>query len=76
MQKSYLVPKIEWSFNINLSSSDKIKEWKCPSHKLKIVKEEGNYIQFELDEDKIPQKDLCFSFERVNPDEALCTVAD
>ena len=38
IKKSYLIPKIEWSFNINLASSDKIKEWKCPSHKLKIVK--------------------------------------
>jgi hypothetical protein len=24
-------------------------------------------ISFELDEKKIPEKDLCFSFERVNP---------
>lgn len=39
LQTSYLVPKVEWSFNIELTSSDAIKEWSCPSHKLKVVQE-------------------------------------
>ena len=68
--------KVEWSFNIELNCSDKIVDWKCSSHKLRENKVNEKFMLFELDEEKIPEKDLEFTFERENPHEPLCTVAD
>ena len=59
---SFLVPKVEWSFNIELESSDGIKGWSCPSHNLKVVEKTSQSIKLTLDEVHIPEKDLCFNF--------------
>ena len=76
MKEIYLKSKTKWSFNIELNCSDKIVNWKCSSHKLKLNEANDKSLFLELDEDKIPEKDLEFTFERKNPDEPLCTVAD
>ena len=76
VKESYLINNVEWSFNIELNCSDKIVDWKCSSHKLRQNKVNEKFFLLELDEDKIPEKDLEFTFERENPHEPLCTVAD
>jgi hypothetical protein len=74
--ESFVKPNVEWSFEINLNCSDKIVDWRCPSHLLNNKQESEKRWVFSLGEEHFPEKDLEFTYERENPLAPLCTVSE
>jgi len=70
---TYMDAEIEWDFNITLISSEKVAKWKSDNHDLKEEKVSDYEFRFKLDEGKLPEKDLVFTFENEKQD-IFCTL--
>lgn len=51
-------------------------DWNCSSHKLAVNKIDDRSLEFKLDEEKLPEKDLVFSYEYENFKKPLCSISD
>ena len=64
----------EWDFRINLFSSKKIIAAKSSSHKTSETIFTDYFRSYSLSEDKVPEKDLEFTFEQQNFERPICTI--
>lgn len=70
---SHTLANTEWDFKINLFSTKKLLKAASSSHKLSETIFTESFRSYALDEDKLPEKDLEFTFEQDHFDRALCT---
>lgn len=70
---SYTLANTEWDFKINLFSTKKIIKASSSSHKLSENIFTESFRSYSLDEDKLPEKALEFTFEQDHFDKAMCT---
>lgn len=73
MAETYLETKTEWDFSINLSCSESITKFNSSSHKLKEKIISDNELRFEMDENKVAEKDLEFTYSHSKPYNIFCT---
>lgn len=71
---TYVQANVEWDFKINLHSTKNILKASSSSHQVleKILSDFER--EYDLAEDKVPEKDLEFTFEQESYKNPLCTV--
>jgi hypothetical protein len=70
----YNLANTEWDFRINLFSTKKIVQAACPSHKVNETLFTESFRSYSLSEDKLPEKDLEFTFEQEDFEKPMCTL--
>ena len=64
----------EWDFKINLFSTKKVLKAGSSSHKLSEKVFTESFRSYSLNEAKLPEKDLEFTFEQDHFDRPMCTL--
>jgi len=73
---SHTLANTEWDFKINLFSTKKLLKAGSSSHKLTENIFTESFRSYALDEAKVPEKDLEFTFEQDHFDRPVCTLGD
>ena len=71
---SYTLANTEWDFKINLFSTKKLLKAGSSSHKLSESVFTESFRSYSLDQAKLPEKDLEFTFEQDYFDRPMCTL--